>query len=497
MFSLRWLFVPMFFWLACDLPFSTKPSEEEDLFLVTHDYDGRVIREKTAITISWSDITIEDFKEYRIEKAKIIAGDYYWVDLAHLPDSLTTSYVDTLDDDGMFQYRVRVVDQRDQYRHELSEEFVVPNISSLYIPDHYVHLETAYYTKFIDNGDSIVFRPGFYPGNHDLLGKDVLITSTHGPIITILIGITTQQSVISIDRGRLDGLGIQNGTGFSGGGVWAGGTAVVANCFIKNNLAVEDPTANMQIYPSGHGGGVFITDTALVTDCKIVNNRARRGGGGVAMDKFAIMENSILFGNSNLSAPLSEPPYSGGGVFISDHSFGVVVRNCRFTRNRTLGIGGGVYVDGNTTISNCIFNYNNARVGGGGFALVAGNSMDLVNCTFYRNSASQNDHYSIISFGDLNILNCIVSRGALVDRVNNKFYSINSTYSLIQEVTVVGGTGNIVSNPLFVDPENSNFRLEAESPAINAGHPGNEYKDSNGSRNDMGAFGGPYGDDWE
>ena len=487
----------MFFWLACDLPFSTKPSEEEDLFLVTHDYDGHVIHEKTAVTISWSDITIEDFKEYRIEKAKLVAEDYYWVDLARLLDSLTTSYVDTLDDDGTFQYRVRIVDQRDQYRHELSEEFVVPNISSLYIPDHYVHLETAYYTKFIDNGDSIVFRPGFYPGNHDLLGKDVLITSTHGPIITILIGITTQQSVIRIDKGRLDGLGIQNGTGFSGGGVWAGGTAVVANCFIKNNLAVEDPTANMQIYPSGHGGGVFITDTALVTDCKIVNNRARRGGGGVAMDKFAIMENSILFGNSNLSAPLSEPPYSGGGVFISDHSFGVVVRNCRFTRNRTLGIGGGVCVDGNATIGNCIFNYNNARVGGGGFALVAGNSMDLVNCTFYRNSASQNDHYSIISFGDLNILNCIVSRGALVDRVNNKFYSINSTYSLIQEITVVGGTGNIVSNPLFVDPENSNFRLEAESPAINAGHPGNEYKDSNGSRNDMGAFGGPYGDDWE
>ena len=497
MFSLRWLFVPMFFWLACDLPFSTKPSEEDDLFLVNHDYDGHVIHEKTAITISWSDITIEDFKEYRIEKAKLVAGDYYWVDLARLLDSLTTSYVDTLDDDGMFQYRVRIIDQRDQYRHELSEEFVVPNISSLYIPDHYVDLETAYYTKFIDNGDSIVFRPGFYPGNHDLLGKDVLITSTHGPIITVLIGITTQQSVISINRGRLDGLGVQNGTGFSGGGVWAGGTAVVANCFIKNNLAVEDPTANMQIYPSGHGGGIFITDTAIVTDCKIVNNRARRGGGGVAMDKFAIMENSILFGNSNLSAPLSEPPYSGGGVFISDHSFGVVVSNCRFTRNRTLGIGGGVYVDGNTTISNCIFNYNNARVGGGGFALVAGNSMDLVNCTFYRNSASQNDHYSIISFGDLNILNCIVSRGALVDRVNNKFYSINSTYSLIQEVTVVGGTGNIVSNPLFVDPENSNFRLEAESPAINAGHPGNEYKDSNGSRNDMGAFGGPYGDDWE
>ena len=497
MFTPRWTSMLMLLWLACDLPFSTKPSAEDDLFLVTHDYDNRVIHHKTAVTISWSDITIEDFKEYRIEKAKIISEDYYWVDLARLPDSLATSYIDTLDDDGTFQYRVRVVDNRDQYRHELSEEFVVPNISTLNIPDHYADLETAYNTKFIDNGDSIVFRPGVYPGNHDLLGKDVLITSTHGPIITILTGTTTQQSVISIDKGKLDGLGIQNGNGFSGGGVWAGGTAVVANCFIRNNLAVEDPTANMQIYPSGHGGGVFITDTALVTDCKIVNNRARRGGGGVAMDKFAMLQNSIIFGNSNLSGPLAEPPYSGGGAFISDHSFGVVVRNCRFTRNRTLGNGGGVCVDGSTTIENCVFNYNYARVGGGGFAFVANNNQELLNCTFYRNGASHNDNYSIISFGDLNILNCIVSRGTLVDRANNKFYSINSTYSLIQEVTVVGGTGNIVSNPLFVDPENSNFRLETESPAINAGHPGSEYKDSNGSRNDMGAFGGPFGDDWE
>ena len=61
----------------------------------------------------------------------------------------------------------------------------------------------------------------------------------------------------------------------------------------------------MQIYPSGHGGGIFITDTAEVVDCKIVNNQARRGGGGVAIDKFGILRNSIIFANSNLSGPLS------------------------------------------------------------------------------------------------------------------------------------------------------------------------------------------------
>ena len=313
--------ISLIVFISCDTPFSTKPSNDEDLFIVSHDYDQTPIFHKTPTQVSWSNITIEDFKEFRIEKAKIVGEDYFWTDLARVPDSLATSFIDTLDDDGVFQYRVRVIDQRDQYRYELSEQFSVPNVSSLYIPDHYVDLETSYNTKFIDHGDSIIFRPGVHPGNHNLLNKNVVITSTHGPIITILSGINNRESVITINRGKLENLRIQNGRGLVGGGVWAGGTSLVKNCFIKNNLALEDPEANMQIYPSGHGGGIFITDTAEVVDCKIVNNQSRRGGGGVAIDKFGMLRNSIIFANSNLSAPLSEQPYSGGGVFISDHSF--------------------------------------------------------------------------------------------------------------------------------------------------------------------------------
>ncbi len=255
----------------------------------------------------------------------------------------------------------------------------------------------------------------------------------------------------------------------------------------------------MQIYPSGHGGGVFITDTALVENCKILYNRARRGGGAVALDKFGVIRNCILFKNINDVAPSGEQEYPGGGIFVSDHSFGVTIQNCRLTRNRTENAGGGIFVDGLATITNCIMNFNYAKLGGGGVSVGAGNLLNLENCTLYRNGShdSYSKEYSVSAAGDIDIINCIISRGDLIDLVNIKFYAMNSTYSLIHEVTNSPATGNLVGNPLFIDPENSNFNLEAGSPAINAGHPGNQFKDSNGSRNDMGAYGGPYGNSWD
>ena len=56
------------------------------------------------------------------------------------------------------------------------------------------------------------------------------------------------------------------------------------------------------------------------------------------------------------------------------------------------------------------------------------------------------------------------------------------------------GRGDLIGNPLFVDPDNYSFSLQDKSPAIGAGR--DVYQDSNTSfyRNDMGATGGPYAD---
>ena len=53
------------------------------------------------------------------------------------------------------------------------------------------------------------------------------------------------------------------------------------------------------------------------------------------------------------------------------------------------------------------------------------------------------------------------------------------------------GLGDIETDPLFEDEENADFRLSPGSPAIDAGRPGQELVDGDGSRNDMGAYGGP------
>lgn len=56
------------------------------------------------------------------------------------------------------------------------------------------------------------------------------------------------------------------------------------------------------------------------------------------------------------------------------------------------------------------------------------------------------------------------------------------------------GVNDISQNPLFVDSAKGNFRLLSISPCINAGNPDVMYNDLDGTRNDIGAYGGPFAD---
>jgi len=97
-------------------------------------------------------------------------------------------------------------------------------------------------------------------------------------------------------------------------------------------------------------------------------------------------------------------------------------------------------------------------------------------------------------FGKSKIINNIIWGNKNFQVKIDSFYVHNPdiTYSCIESGWP--GEGNINIDPKFFDIAVEDFHLLPYSPCINAGNPLEQYNDHDGSRNDIGAYGGPYGD---
>ena len=72
---------------------------------------------------------------------------------------------------------------------------------------------------------------------------------------------------------------------------------------------------------------------------------------------------------------------------------------------------------------------------------------------------------------------------------NNDVWNNVDNYNGVAEQG--GSNGNITVDPLFTDASGNDFTLQSTSPCIDAGNSDPIYNDPDGSRNDMGAYGGP------
>jgi parallel beta-helix repeat protein/predicted outer membrane repeat protein len=192
-----------------------------------------------------------------------------------------------------------------------------------------------------------------------------------------------------------------------------------------------------------------------------------------------------------------------------------IISNCIIKENYAANSGGGIYLIGNPMLKNCILCNNSAgNLGGAIYAYAC--SAKIQNCTISRNTAQTQSGGGLYlnDCGNSQIVNTICYGNTAVNSSDIAVETVWPAITYSDFSISVSGIGNLVKDPLFADPINSDFHLKSAggrwtsngwvysdgvvSPCINAGVSYSENDSSsfyfnepwnNGLRINMGAYG--------
>lgn len=242
-----------------------------------------------------------------------------------------------------------------------------------------------------------------------------------------------------------------NSSNADGGGLYKwGGNPVIRNCIFTDNSAVS-------------AGGGIRGNSMNNTNCLFVRNNAKVGGGG-ASEILSFVDCQFV---DNVASE------QGGGLYIIDDTpnYGFLIDRCQFINNTATRAGAGLYIWGGSSkslIHNCVFIGNSANTSfsyGGG--IYAANFIGHIEyCTFSNNGAMKGG--GMYNGGSDPTITNSIFWGNTASTASGIFGGI-ITYSNIQGGHP--GTGNINTDPLFINRAEGNLRLSKDSPCIDAGNP--------------------------
>jgi predicted outer membrane repeat protein len=287
----------------------------------------------------------------------------------------------------------------------------------------------------------------------------------------------------------IDGLTIRGGdANLSGSGprrqdgagllLWGADGAVVSRCLFTENKA------------RGVGGGIYGQPGCIIEDCTFTNNWGGVGGGVLLCG--AHVRRCTFIGNTGAGGAIATRYVMAAVPSGIEVNQGGTVSQCLFVGNQGRGAGGAIWISDGTqshpaemTIDNCVFwgNKTDSIWAEGGAIYVRGGDpcdfcgtdtyVNIINCTFYGNDAGER--------GKGGALYCVPERYSHVYMWNSVLWN-NMPEQQADEMTGVNVYENcliqgIVSpehaifsdDPLFVDPDNGDFRLENGSPCIDSG----------------------------
>ncbi len=214
--------------------------------------------------------------------------------------------------------------------------------------------------------------------------------------------------------------------------------------------------------PHNRGGGMYIySNSPTIKNCTFSQNEAVESAGGMFIWESSAMIDNCIFDENTAG-------FAGGGLRILEYS-SPTISNCVFKNNSTANSGGGLNNGSNCTptLVNCVFFGNSAAVDGGAITCGGelGSNPTIINCTIANNTASRGAGLRMIA------ANPSVTNSVFWGNTGGEFWfgsraSLDISYSNVQGG--YAGTGNIDQDPQFVDPENGDFRVQSDSPCIDA-----------------------------
>ena len=355
-------------------------------------------------------------------------------------------------------------------------------------------------------GECVVVEGGTYTEAIDFGGSDITVTGVDGAASTTIDASGLGAPAVTFASGEqatLQGFTVTGGDGYiesssssyactsittctdyydtyAGGGVYIDGAdPFLIDLIIEANslpVASTTVTGNDTYYVNSYGGGIYVANgTASISGSEISMNDADQGG-GVYVDPFSVV--------SVESSWLVENVGTDGGGFEVDGGELMLLNVAMMWNMATSDGGGTLLIDGVLDATNITQAGDDAPTGGGIYA--SGTStVDLIN--------------AIIAEAGTGVGVLIGGSASFTGTYNDVYGNVGGNYSGITDPT--GSSGNISSDPLFSawtddgNSANDDITLSSSSPALDGGDPASAYNDSDGTTNDMGAWGGP-GSNW-
>ena len=314
--------------------------------------------------------------------------------------------------------------------------------------------------KRADEGDIIFISEGFYSEqisidkNISLIGEgaDMVILSYAQAGNAIDIGGTNDTTTV------IEGMTITAKGGW-GIAIAPGGAATIRSCTITK---------------CGNGAININQSSAVVRLNQLVENLT--GAIYAYRDKGSLITNNIIEGNAESAGRDSWG--SGGTIFLQEEGTETIVAN-NLIKGNTGNASGAIMCWGTApTIKNNIIVENNSS----GIFLNT-NSMPTPAAPLITSNIIVDN----VAYG----INDWQANSNEVVTYNNIFNNTEGDY-----FQTTSDIGDIDDDPEFVNPSKDDYHLQETSPCIDTGTPGAAHTDPDGSRNDMGIFGGPFAGFW-